>query len=181
MQNRLLVFLALITFFFSGCVSKHTTLSTNYAVENLKIENNLIAIEIIDNREDVSEREIYLSPISFPGQHDKVSQELTKDQEQMINSQIQSFFTGSGEDIIVKCEILKGYKEFTAHFLSEREYAQFDIKITLLDSENNIISQCTSSAFSEVKALDATYNSINRLYNRALKTSIHKCFEKLQK
>lgn len=180
MKNKLLFLLVLITFIFSGCISKRSILSTNYEIENIKIQSKLNGIELSDTRDDVTEKEIHLPTISFPGQKDKVSPMLTDKQKQMINQQIQSYFSNEGENMFVKCEIIKGYKEFTAHALHETAYVQIDVKISLLDTNNKIITFCTSSTSFEVKSLDATYNNINDIYEKALRTSIYKCFEKLK-
>lgn len=139
----------------------------------------IVSIEIIDNRTDVTENEIHLPVLSFPGQHDKVSPVLSREQEEMIKSQIKSYFSDNGENVKIKCEIFQGYNEFTAHAFYEWEYVQFDPKIYLLDLNNNVKGYCTSTAFFEAKSMDAKYDYINRIYEKAIRTSIYKCFEKL--
>ena len=180
MKNKLLFLLVLIASIFSGCASKSTILSTNYKIENIKFQSRLSGIEVIDTRVDVTDKEIHLPTFSLPGQKDKVSPILTDEQKQIINQQIQSYFSDEGENIFVKCEIIKGSKEFTAHAFHERAYVQVDVKISLLDTNNNVKAYCTSSAFFELKSLDATHNNINKMYDKALSTSIYKCFEKLK-
>ena len=46
-------------------------------------------------------------------------------------------------------------------------------------TRNNVIKYCTSTAFFEVKSLDASNNFIDKLYNKAIITSINECFIKL--
>lgn len=180
MKNKLLIILALGSLMLSGCGSKYSILSTNYEVEKIQIENKLSEVIIIDKRVNVTDRKIKLPFISFPWQHDKVSPTLTGEQKQMIKEQVQTYFSGKGESVNVKCIIVQGYKEFTAHVFHEREYVQVDIRVELLDLDNNIIKHCTSSVFFEAKSLDATYKYINKIYNKAIRTSIYKCFKKLK-
>lgn len=177
-SNRILI--ALILFIFSSCASKYSILSTNYEIEKININNKLAEIEIIDNRLDVTEREIHLPALSFPWQKDKISPVLTIEQKKMIETQIQTYFSNIGKSVKVECEINQAYKEFTAHAFYEREFVQVGIKIKLLDENNNIIKYCTSTAFFEAKSFDATYDYINKIYEKAIRTSIYKCFESLK-
>lgn len=180
MKTKFLFLLILIAFILSGCVSKRSILLTNNELDNINIQSKITGIEIIDSRENVTDRKIRIPTLSLPGQKDKVSPILTDEQKQMITNQIQSYFSNNGENIFVKCEIIKACKEFTAYAFHEREYVQIDTKISLLDTNKNVIKYCTSSAFLEAKSMDATYDSIDLMYIEALKSSIYKCFEKLK-
>mgnify|MGYP006000963167 CR=1 FL=1 len=76
-------------------------------------------------------------------------------------------------------EIIKGFKEFSASAFNEREHVQFDTKITVLNLSNNQIKSCSSTAFFEVKSMDASHKFMNKIYLKAMRNAIYKCFEKL--
>ena len=61
----------------------------------------------------------------------------------------------------------------------EREYVQFETKIELLDAADNVLKYFTSTAFFETKSLDASHDFMYKIYKKAIRTSIYKCFEQL--
>jgi hypothetical protein len=163
----------------SGCAIKKTILTSMPQDNNIILDGKPISLEIIDLRNEITERQLKIPIMTWPGQKDKVQPPLTDFQRKLIEDQILIHFNQSDKELKVKCKIDEGYKEFTARAFHEREYVQFDIKIELLDTRNNVIRYCTSSAFFEVKSLDASNNFIDELYNKAIITSINECFIKL--
>lgn len=179
MSRLLFSFIPVLLVVFSSCASKYALLDRNFEKEGITIPGKLIDLEIVDERPNVTSEKIKLNVISFPGQSDKVSPILTKDQEQLITEQIKSYFSEGDTEIKVKCVIIGGFQEFSAHMFNEREYVEFETKIELLNASGNLIKYCTSTAFFEAKSMDANYDFINKLYLKAIKTSINTCFDKL--
>ena len=77
MKTKFLFLLILIAFILSGCVSKRSILLTNNELDNINIQSKITGIEIIDSRENVTDRKIRIPTLSLPGQKDKVSPILT--------------------------------------------------------------------------------------------------------
>ncbi|EPR68302.1 hypothetical protein ADICYQ_2772 [Cyclobacterium qasimii M12-11B] len=56
-----------------------------------------------------------MNVLSFPGQSDKVSPILNNEQEQLILDQISSYFSDGETEVKVRCAIIGGFQEFSAH------------------------------------------------------------------
>ncbi|WP_209329129.1 hypothetical protein [Lunatimonas salinarum] len=179
MQLFKIIFILIAVSMFSSCVSKYSILNQNYETNKVSLSGNVSGLNIIDKRSNITDEKIKIPVISFPGQFDKVSPILSEEHNQLIKNQIRSYFTNSEEEIKVNCYILIGYQEFSAHTFHEREYVQFDTKIELLNEKDNVIRFCSSTAFFEVKSSDASNDYIDEIYKKAIRTSVYKCFEKL--
>lgn len=179
MQRLQIISILIVLVFLSSCASKYSILSRNYETNQVLISGRISDINIIDKRSNITDEKIKLPVISFPGQFDKVSPVLTDEHKQLIRSQIKSYFSNNEEELKINCYILIGFQEFSAHAFHEREYVQFDTKIELLDVNDNVLKYCTSTAFFEAKSMDASYDYIDKIYKKAIRTSIYKCFEKL--
>gem|GEM_PF-2756353 len=171
--------LTMVTVIFSSCTSKYAILDRNFETGKILISGKIIDIQLIDERPDVTSEKIKLNAISFPGQSDKVSPILNENQRQLIIEQIRSYFFNSESEIKVRCSIIVGFQEFSAHTFHEREYVEFETKVELLNAAGTMTKFCTSTAFFEAKSMDANYDFIDKLYLKAIRTSIYECFEKL--
>lgn len=163
----------------SSCTSKYSILSHNYETNQVLLSGKISDIEIIDKRPNTTIEKIKLPTTSFPGQFDKISPVLTDEHKQLIKSQISSYFSNDDDEVKINCYILSGFQEFSAHAFYEREYVQFETKIELLDAADNVLKYCTSTAFFETKSLDASHDFMDKIYKKAIRTSIYKCFEQL--
>ncbi|HOI79857.1 MAG TPA: hypothetical protein PLI30_09665 [Petrimonas sp.] len=163
----------------AGCATKKSILTSVPQNSNIRLDGKPITIEITDLRNKTTQKQLRIPTITLPGQKDKVHPALTDYQRKLINEQILLHFNQSDPELKVKCTILEGFQAFTAYAFHEREYVQVDIKIELLDPESNILEYGTSTAFFEVKSLDASNEFINELYHKAIRTAIHDCLIKL--
>ncbi|EPR68301.1 hypothetical protein ADICYQ_2771 [Cyclobacterium qasimii M12-11B] len=71
------------------------------------------------------------------------------------------------------------FRSFRPTLFNEREYVEFETKIELLNAAGEMVKYCTSTAFLETRSMDANYDFIDKLYLKAIRTSVYKCFEKL--
>ena len=179
MKYSQFVILVVLAISISGCATKRAILTSMPQDNNIMLEGKPIDIEIIDLRNEITQRQLRIPIMTWPGQKDKIQPPLTDFQRKLIEENILLHFNQSNQEFKVKCKIDEGFQEFTAHAFHEREYVQFDIKIELLDTRDNVIKYCTSSAFFEVKSLDASNKFIGELYNKAIIASINECFVKL--
>jgi len=179
MKYSQFVILVVLAISISGCATKRAILTSMPQDNNIMLEGKPIDIEIIDLRNEITQRQLRIPIMTWPGQKDKIQPPLTDFQRKLIEENILLHFNQSNQEFKVKCKIDEGFQEFTAHAFHEREYVQFDIKIELLDTRDNVIKYCTSSAFFEVKSLDASNKFIGELYDKAIITSINECFVKL--
>ena len=179
MKYSQFVILVVLAISISGCATKRAILTSMPQDNNIMLEGKPIDIEIIDLRNEITQRQLRIPIMTWPGQKDKIQPPLTDFQRKLMEENILLHFHQSNQELKVKCKIDEGFQEFTAHAFHEREYVQFDIKIELLDTRDNVIKYCTSSAFFEVKSMDASNKFIGELYNKAIITSINECFVKL--
>ncbi|WP_040415940.1 hypothetical protein [Cyclobacterium qasimii] len=115
MSRLIFSILTIATVIFSSCTSKYAILDRNIETEEIAIPGKLIAIEIVDERSNVTSKRIKLNVLSFPGQSDKVSPILNNEQEQLILDQISSYFSDGETEVKVRCAIIGGFQEFSAH------------------------------------------------------------------
>ncbi|WP_026932630.1 hypothetical protein [Christiangramia echinicola] len=183
MKNRkiTLVILIVLTLLNFGCGTNKSILEKDFDSENISLTGNIIEVTVNDKRTDVTDKKIELPFLSSPKSYDKVSPFITPKQEEKIKNEIKSYFNNNGQDLKVKINILQGYKEFSATFFHEREYAEFSIHLQIIDLNNHILEECKSSGFIETKTLDATYERMELVYNKALEMAIFKCLEEISK
>ena len=138
MKNRkiTLVILIVLTFLNFGCGTKKSILEKDFDSENISLTGNIIEVIVNDKRTGVTDKKIELPFLSSPKSYDKVSPFITPKQEEKIKNEIKSYFNNNGEYLKVKINILQGYKEFSATFFHEREYAEFGIHLQILDLNN---------------------------------------------
>ena len=164
---------------FTSCLARLPVVCDNYMTAQILIPGELVDIEIIDDRTNVSDKRIKIPTFTFPGQSDKVSPVLSQRHKEMMLNQIDSYFSYGDAVYKVKCYVLTGYKEFTAHAFHEIEFVRWDLVIEVLNTNEELIEQCTSTASLEIKSIDADYNHLDILYEKAMQTALHKCFQKL--
>ncbi|MCB0646154.1 MAG: hypothetical protein KDC49_05805 [Saprospiraceae bacterium] len=165
--------------FFTSCTSKQAILNKNYESRPINIYGKLDSLQIVDERDDVTDRPMFIPFLSMPDDSDMISPKLTPSQSQAITSQIRSYFKGGERDFKVKCRITKAFTEFSAKAFSEREYVHFETTIELMDEQGVILQSCDSAAFFETKSMDASAKMMTMLYEKAMRVAIYKCFEKL--
>jgi hypothetical protein len=165
----------------TSCASKQALLSKLTEPNKIKLLGKIVDIEIIDKRINTSLEKIKIPMISFPGESDRISPVLTEGQKQLITNKIRSYFITSDFNVNIKCYILTGFKEFTAHTWHEKEYVEFEAKIELLDENNILKKEVSQKVVFEAKSMDASQSYLDKIYEKAINTAIYKCFDQLQK
>ncbi len=163
--------------FFLSCSAKYNAINSTLKINQLigKVDD----IRLIDERKDITDRDLKIPTITFPGQNDNISPKLTPENISNINFEIIKHFTQTMNKYIVNVYVQKGIKGFKAKTFTEIEYVECDIKIELIDDNKNSRS-CTSSDFLQVKSLDASKNYTNLLFQKSIINAIHKCLENIK-
>lgn len=173
------VYILILLFAITSCGSKKSIIEKNYETDKIIIYGRINEIIINDSRKDTTSRELKIPKLSFPGQSDIIQPSLTQFHKDSITKQIKSYFLNSEDNFNITVEVTKGLKEFNANAFNEREFVQFGTKITLSNLNNNDEKNCSSTAFFETKSIDASNEFVDKLYLKAIRTSVYKCFTKL--
>ncbi len=183
MKNRmsgLLLSLTLSALAVIGCSSaaKMRYLNEPYAASEIKIPLAVSEIEFVDNRADTSSRAVNIPRYTKLGQKDTVRQALLAAHRALLTDQIKKCFTGEGNQVNVQIEVLQGNKCFEAGRVSEIEFVNVKIGLTLLDGEHTpYFLKSSGEAMYEIKSLDAKDEFLEKLYQKGLNAALHKCIE----
>jgi hypothetical protein len=163
-----------------GCSSaaKMRYLNEPYAASEIKIPLAVSEIEFIDNRADTSSRPVNIPRYTKLGQKDTVRQALLAEHRALLTDQIKKCFNGEGSEVKAQVEIIRGNKCFEAGRITEIEYVNVRISLTLQDGEHTpYFLKSSGEAMYEIKSLDAGDEFLEKLYQKGLKAALHKCFE----
>jgi hypothetical protein len=165
---------------FSSCSTKYKAINSSTRLKINQIIGKVDTIRVIDERKDITDRNLKIPTFTFPGQNDNISPKLTPDNISYINSEINMHFTQTMNKYFVNIYIQKGIKGFKAKTFTEVEYVECEIKVELIDENKNLRS-CSSTDFLQVKSLDASKNYTNLLFQKSLTNAINKCLENIKK
>lgn len=177
---RMIYFFILPALFVVGCASKCAFLRQDFATEPVAIRVNAVAINVADQRKNITDRKLKIPSISFPGQHDQIEPQLAESQIQLVKSEVQKYFVGGAKDVIVNVNISQGSQAFAASLLNEKEAVEFEVSIDLLDAgSQQLLVSGVGNATYQIKSWDASQGYINKLFEKAIRASIYKCMEKI--
>lgn len=172
--------LALILLGIVGCASKMKMkyLDESYAEEQIKIPVLIKEIEISDKRSNISSADIAIPRRSKNGESIVVRPPLSAVHRKLLEDEIANYVTSSGTEVKAVVEIEQGEKKFEAARVTEVEQVKVKLSITLYDNSDAVyFAKSNGEAMYELKSLDASDEYIEKLYGKALKASVYKCFE----
>jgi len=172
--------LAFLSLGIGGCVSKIKMkyLNEPYIEEQIKIPVLIKEIEISDKRDNISSADIEIPRHSKNGDTIIVRPPLSAEQRKVLEDELGNYVTASGTEVKAVVEILKGEKKFMAARVSEVERVKTKLSVTLYDTSDAIyFAKGNGEAMFELTSLDASDEYIEKLYCKALKASVYKCFE----
>jgi hypothetical protein len=175
LKKKTFLFLSLI--FLSGCVAKSSLVNKNPYVIKKIIQGNVNEIRITDLRKDVTNKEIVIPIITFPGMKDETSLSIQEKTLEILKKEVAKHFSESTDTTYnVEIKIIKGLVGFKAYVFSEKEFTDVDINILTKDQFGNT-RHYNSRVYLEVKSLDASRKYLQNLFERALINAIYKGFE----
>jgi hypothetical protein len=175
LKEKTFLFLSLI--FFSGCVAKSSLVNTNPYVIKKIIQGNVNEIKITDLRKEVTNKEIVIPILTFPGMKDETSLSIQEKTLEILKKEVTKHFSAIKDTTYnVEIKIIKGLVGFKAYVFSEKEFTDVDINILTTDQFGNT-KHYNSRVYLEVKSLDASRKYLQNLFERALINAIYKGFE----
>lgn len=168
--------LVLPLFIISSCGSKSNLINTNpYENKNI-ITGNVIEVTITDLRKDISNKEIKIPLLTFPGMKEEVSPILQENTIKVIKDEIVKQFSGNSDTSYnVEIKIVDGKVGFKASAFNEKEYTNVEIEIITTDQFKNT-KNYKSNEYLEIKSIDASKAYLQKLFERGFINAIHKGF-----
>jgi aspartyl/asparaginyl-tRNA synthetase len=176
MKNMRNITLLVLLLSLSGCLAKQSLIKNNSYENKLKVSGNIVEIVISDLRPNITDREIKIPLITFPGMKDEISPLLRETTNTAIKNALAVQFTENSDvnyNAVVK--INKGLIGFKAFTFSEKQYTNIELEILLTDQFGNNKNYSSILLLSN-KSIDASQKYTNQLFERALINAIHKCF-----
>jgi len=93
------VILVVLTISISGCATKRAILTSMPQDNNIILEGKPIDIEIIDLRNEITQRLLRIPIMTWPGQKDKIQPPLTDFQRKLIEENILLHFNQSNQEL----------------------------------------------------------------------------------
>jgi hypothetical protein len=170
--------IGLLTILMCSCVSHGPVFKSKVDKIDVTIPLESFSISVTDLRDNVSDKDIFLNPITFGGEQDSVSPPAPDNLESEFNSIINEAKIAGDRSIKFEVEIKKGVQTFHFNGFHEVEYVEVILNIKALDDQTDeLIGQTTSKSWGEKKTFDATYKRINRMYltafRQAFKTGLN--------
>ena len=167
MKNAIIVVLILLM---CGCASHGPVFKQKVDKMEVSIPFESFSILVSDIRDNVSDKDIFLNPITFGGEQDSISPPAPDNLESEFSSIINDTKIDGDRVLKFEVEIEEGIQTFHFNGFHEVEYVEVKLKIKVFDTETDeLIGQTISKSWGEKKTFDATYKRINRMYLTAFR------------
>ena len=139
------------------------------------------SIDISDMRDNVSDKDIFLNPITFGGEKDSIAPPAPDNLETELSSIVDGAKINGNRVIKFQVEIQKAIQTFHFNGFHEVEYVEVILKIKAFDNETDeLIDETISKSWGEKKTFDATYKRINRMYLTAYRQAFKSGLKELK-
>ncbi len=137
-------------------------------------------IVILDQRTDVTSREMTLPVLSVPRTYRKHVPALTDAHKSLMETTIREHTTGRGTPVNAVITIQEAYKEFSKGWATEKERGVASLHVTFYDSSaDQPVAAGAASGDFFVQSLDATPRKMERVYQGALRNVLYECVKLL--
>ena len=163
-----------------GCSStaKLNYLNEPYAINEIRVPLSISGVDIIDSRNDTTSRAVDIPRHPKKGQADEINQALNDKHRKLITEEMTVYLETSDKEARVEVEVLEGVKKFEGATFGRTEYVKVKLGVTLYDDVHSpFYLKSSGEAMYEIQSLKASNEFIEKLYQKALKASLYKCFE----
>lgn len=187
---QLVLLLLVIAFFLIGCSDKFYRVAYfDEELHGIKIDGKVTNIEITDRRQPLpvlnkkpelnkkeERKQILLSDdenIVFP--------DFTKDQKQMLEWKIRSYFTNTGRNIKIKCDILNTIKKQTKHvFKNDEDFCLVELSIAIYNDDNKLLDFNSNSSYYIRKTSYSARGDLDVLFEKVLRNAVYTCYDEMK-
>ncbi len=178
MKNGIIVVIILLLY---GCASHGPVFKEKVDKMEVTIPFESFSITVSDMRDNVSDKGIFLNPITFGGEQDSVSPPAPDNLESEFRSIINGAKIKGDREVKFEVEIKKGIQTFHFNGFHEVEYVEVILEIKAFDNETDeLIGQTISKSWGEKKTFDATYKRLNRMYVTAFRQAFKSGLKELK-
>lgn len=177
------------TFFMTSCSGKFYNIAySDEELHGIQIEGKVTEIEVTDRRpaelpvlnkklSNKEERRLILlldnKNIVFP--------DFTKDRKEMLERKIRSYFTGTGRNIKVKCDILRTVKKRKKHVFKRDEiYSMAELSIAIFREDKKLLDFNSTASYYNIKTSSRYPKDIDLVFEKALRNAAYRCFDEMK-
>ncbi len=186
-RTLVLVFIAII---FTSCYDKFYNVAYwDEERHGIEIEGKVTNIEITDRRQPlpVLNKKTKLNKkeerkqILLLDNEDIVFPDFNKDRKQMLERKIRSYFTNTGKNIKIKCDILNTVKKQIKHaFKKDEDFCLIELSIAVYNDDNKLLDFNSNSSYYDRKTSYSARNDLDILFEKVLRNAVYKCFDEMK-
>jgi hypothetical protein len=151
--------------------------------ERTMFEATIAAIEIFDDRTGtaVEGRLLHMPDWTIVGQEDEFAPVLDERQREIIRDEVTRHFVPGDRTVAVDVYVLKGKQAFRVGEQKESITMTFISRVEMSNEDDvHDVRTAEGDATAAEEALDITYDQVNALYEKAIRESIRRAFERMQ-
>jgi hypothetical protein len=187
--TQFIFILLFTTFFMTGCYQKFYNIAySDEELHGIQIEGKITEIEVTDRRlpqlpvlnkklSDKEERKQILlldnENIVFP--------DFTKDRKQMLEWKIRSYFTNTGRNIKVKCDILRTVKKQTKHvFKRDENFSMVELSIAIFSEDKKLLDFNSAASYYNLKVSSSIPSDLDLIFEKTIRNAVYRCFDEMK-
>jgi hypothetical protein len=182
MTNKFAFLFILAALLLSGCNNKfYDFLYYDRDLHDIKISGYVAAVDIIDFRRQDVIKDIDFENYKYTNHEILVHPPLTNKHKELINLELNYYFTHSEKKLKVTCYILNTVKKITRSFFGKREFVQVEMSIAIYDENGKLLDFSTTTSSIEHKAEMSVKYELDLMFEKTIRTAIYQCFDEFKK
>ena len=187
--TQLILILIFSTFFISSCSPKfYNQAYTDEELHGIKIEGKVTEIEFTDRRlpplsilnKKLSKKE-EKKQILLLDNEDIVFPDFNKNKKQMLEWKIRSYFTNTGRNIKIKCDILQINKKQIKHaFKRDEVFSLVQLSIAVFGEDKKLLDFNSGTSYYNLKISSSIIGDLDLIYEKALRNAVYRCFDEMK-
>ena len=189
-NTKVLLLTVALLFLALGCAKKSMPSKEPGTVEAEEVgeatsifDANIAAIDIVDDRTHtaVEGRKLHMPEWTIVGQEDEFAPVLNDSQRDAIRDEVKRHFVPGERTVTVDIYVLEGKQAFKVGEQKESITMTFALRLEMSDRDNvHDVRTGEGSASATEETLDITYEQVDELYERILRESVRRAFERIK-
>jgi len=179
MKTQLRAGILLGALLLAGCTRKSILLqeigARTAAIPGVGVCGTVSGLEIVDERQGVSDRDLRVPTFSIRGQRDEVRPALSDSLKGVIADEVGRRVRGTAEPVAVTVRITEGVQRFTARAASEQETVRWAVEVTMRSAHGNV--SATGEMETTAQSIDASLKFVNQLSAETLRGTVAQALE----
>jgi hypothetical protein len=187
--TQFISFLLFTTFFMTSCSQKFYNIAyTDEELHGIQIEGKITEIEVTDRRlpqlpvlnKKLSEKE-ERKQILLLDNENIVFPDFTKDRKQMLEWKIRSYFTNTGRNIKVKCDILRTVKKQTKHIFKRDEiFSMVELSIAIFNEDKKLLDFNSAASYYNLKVPSSIPSDLDLIFEKTIRNAVYRSFDEMK-